>query len=183
MAPEVIEAEDDKAGYGLSCDIWSLGISIIEMADARPPFHQFHPMRALTLILTSPSPTLANPKKWSKELNAFVSSCLEKNPEMRPTCTELASVRVFSLKRCSHQPSKSNTHRHTSTKSSQHPILKARKSGTFAKKPQSFAEMAEKVGAIREETLKARKKGGQEQSSGMFDLSFSELVMNDDDLV
>ena len=85
MAPEIIQ----EVGYGVAADIWSLGITCIEMADGHPPHFNIHPMRAIFIIPSRPSPTVEEPPKWSKEFNDFVAKCLTKNPEKRPTATEL----------------------------------------------------------------------------------------------
>lgn len=62
------------------------------MAEMNPPLSDFHPMRALYLIPSSPPPTLTTPKKWSKEFNDFLKQCLIKDPEKRPPANELLLV-------------------------------------------------------------------------------------------
>ncbi len=73
MAPEVIACEQQmECDYDVRCDIWSLGITAIELADGEPPLSELHPMRALFKIPRNPPPTLRNPSKWSKEYNDFI---------------------------------------------------------------------------------------------------------------
>ncbi|KAI8919081.1 hypothetical protein PhCBS80983_g04651 [Powellomyces hirtus] len=85
MAPEVIQ----EVGYNTLADIWSLGITAIEMAEGRPPYHKIHPMRAIFMIPTKPPPKLDNPSAWSDNFNDFIAKCLVKNPAQRPTAEEL----------------------------------------------------------------------------------------------
>ncbi|KAJ3105217.1 Serine/threonine-protein kinase 4 [Phlyctochytrium planicorne] len=85
MAPEVIQ----EVGYGVSADIWSLGITCIEMADGRPPYHNIHPMRAIFMIPTKPPPRLENESRYSKEFKDFVARCLTKDPKERPSAETL----------------------------------------------------------------------------------------------
>lgn len=85
MAPEVIQ----EIGYDCVADIWSLGITALEMAEGKPPYGDIHPMRAIFMIPTKPPPSFRNPDKWSPEFIDFVSKCLVKNPEQRPTAEEL----------------------------------------------------------------------------------------------
>ncbi len=73
MAPEVIACEQQmECDYDYRCDIWSLGITAIELADGEPPLSELHPMRALFKIPRNPPPTLRNPTDWSKEYNDFI---------------------------------------------------------------------------------------------------------------
>ena len=90
MAPEVIQ----EIGYGVTADIWSLGITCIEMAEGKPPYSNLNPMRAIFLIPSKPSPTLTETAKYSHEFNDFIARCLEKDPNTRPTAAELLDVRI-----------------------------------------------------------------------------------------
>jgi len=87
MAPEVILGKQ----YDNRCDLWSLGITAIDMAEGLPPNHEMNPMRAMRLVPQRPPPTLTDPKKWSKDFNDFIALCLTKDPEKRPDCMELLS--------------------------------------------------------------------------------------------
>lgn len=87
MAPEVVTGGD--GAYGNRADVWSLGVTAIELADGKAPFQEMHPTRALFQIVRNPPPTLHRPSLWSNNLNDFISECLEKNPEHRPYCMEL----------------------------------------------------------------------------------------------
>ncbi|XP_077537327.1 serine/threonine-protein kinase hippo [Haemaphysalis longicornis] len=85
MAPEVIQ----EIGYDCVADIWSLGITALEMAEGKPPYGDIHPMRAIFMIPTKPPPSFRDPDRWSPEFIDFVSRCLVKNPEERATASEL----------------------------------------------------------------------------------------------
>uniref|UniRef100_A0A3P8TBV8 non-specific serine/threonine protein kinase n=1 Tax=Amphiprion percula TaxID=161767 RepID=A0A3P8TBV8_AMPPE len=89
MAPEVIACDENpEATYDYRSDLWSLGITALEMAEGAPPLCDMHPMRALFLIPRNPPPKLKS-KKWSKRFLSFVDSCLIKNHLHRPTTDTL----------------------------------------------------------------------------------------------
>ncbi|XP_067309832.1 TRAF2 and NCK interacting kinase a isoform X3 [Pseudorasbora parva] len=89
MAPEVIACDENPdATYDYKSDLWSLGITAIEMAEGAPPLCDMHPMRALFLIPRNPAPRLKS-KKWSKKFQSFIESCLVKNHLQRPSTESL----------------------------------------------------------------------------------------------
>ena len=85
MAPEVIQ----EIGYDCVADIWSLGITALEMAEGKPPYGDIHPMRAIFMIPTKPPPTFKDCDRWSPQFIDFVSRCLVKTPEKRATASQL----------------------------------------------------------------------------------------------
>ncbi|XP_045745912.1 misshapen-like kinase 1 isoform X11 [Mirounga angustirostris] len=89
MAPEVIACDENPdATYDYRSDIWSLGITAIEMAEGAPPLCDMHPMRALFLIPRNPPPRLKS-KKWSKKFTDFIDTCLIKTYLSRPPTEQL----------------------------------------------------------------------------------------------
>nr|XP_023996746.1 serine/threonine-protein kinase 3 [Salvelinus alpinus] len=78
-----------EIGYNCVADIWSLGITSIEMAEGKPPYADIHPMRAIFMIPTNPPPTFRKPELWTDDFTHFVKKCLVKNPEQRATATQL----------------------------------------------------------------------------------------------
>ncbi|XP_042254582.1 TRAF2 and NCK interacting kinase b isoform X9 [Thunnus albacares] len=89
MAPEVIACDENPdATYDFKSDLWSLGITAIEMAEGAPPLCDMHPMRALFLIPRNPAPRLKS-KKWSKKFQSFIESCLVKSHSQRPSTEQL----------------------------------------------------------------------------------------------
>ncbi|XP_026984581.1 mitogen-activated protein kinase kinase kinase kinase 4 isoform X27 [Sagmatias obliquidens] len=89
MAPEVIACDENPdATYDYRSDLWSCGITAIEMAEGAPPLCDMHPMRALFLIPRNPPPRLKS-KKWSKKFFSFIEGCLVKNYMQRPSTEQL----------------------------------------------------------------------------------------------
>lgn len=84
MAPELIRAQR----YDAKVDIWSLGITLIEMAEGEPPLLSEAPLRALLMITINPPPKLKAPQ-WSPALVHFLSRCLDTRPEKRASAEQL----------------------------------------------------------------------------------------------
>ena len=87
MSPEVIM----QSLYNQKCDIWSLGITSIEMAEGEPPNSKIRTFLVMKYIVKEPPKGLTNPEKWSKDFNDFVTKCLTFDPVKRPSAKELLS--------------------------------------------------------------------------------------------
>uniref|UniRef100_A0AAX7V1B6 non-specific serine/threonine protein kinase n=1 Tax=Astatotilapia calliptera TaxID=8154 RepID=A0AAX7V1B6_ASTCA len=90
MAPEVVMCETSKdRPYDYKADIWSLGVTLIEMAQVEPPNHEMNPMRVLLKIAKADPPTLMQPSRWSPEFSDFLKRCLDKNIDNRWSAMQL----------------------------------------------------------------------------------------------
>ncbi|KAL6066966.1 non-specific serine/threonine protein kinase [Balamuthia mandrillaris] len=88
MSPEVLNGEDPESNPS-KIDIWSLGITALQLAEGHPPYYNLHPARAIVLICLEDSPKLREPEKWSSSFSDFIAVCLLKNPSKRPSAVEL----------------------------------------------------------------------------------------------
>ncbi|XP_049269405.1 serine/threonine-protein kinase mig-15 isoform X3 [Rhipicephalus sanguineus] len=89
MAPEVIACDENPdATYDNRSDLWSLGITALEMAESQPPLCDMHPMRALFLIPRNPPPRLKS-RKWAKKFHSFIETVLVKDYQQRPYTEQL----------------------------------------------------------------------------------------------
>ncbi|XP_030236138.1 mitogen-activated protein kinase kinase kinase kinase 5 isoform X1 [Gadus morhua] len=92
MAPEVAAVEI-KGGYNELCDIWSVGITAIELVEMQPPLFDVHPLRVLFLMSKSgyQPPKLKDKSKWSSAFYSFVKAMLVRNPKKRPSAFKMLS--------------------------------------------------------------------------------------------
>jgi len=93
MAPEVVTYKE----YGPKVDIWSLGIVAIEMIEGEPPYLSQNPLKALFLIATNGTPTIANPENLSSTFRDYLAKTLEVDAEKRPDATQLLRHPFFAL--------------------------------------------------------------------------------------
>lgn len=110
MAPEVMlrafpkEGDDQPAGYDSSVDIWSLGITALELAKGRPPLAELAPSRVFSMVTQNPPPSLvdgasSDKRRFSHQFKDFISLCLQKDPSKRPTAAKLLKHKFFKGKK------------------------------------------------------------------------------------
>ncbi|GAA5991205.1 hypothetical protein JCM10908_006586 [Rhodotorula pacifica] len=94
MAPEVVE----RKAYDSKADIWSFGITALELASGRAPNSLFPPAKALSKTIMDDPPELdreGGKYKYSKAMKAMIDSCLQKDPALRPTAEKLLEHPFF----------------------------------------------------------------------------------------
>lgn len=112
MAPEVMLCAwpqgRESSGYDSSVDIWSLGITALELAKGRPPLSEYAPSRVFSMVVQNPPPALddgasssssSGKRKFSSTFKDFISLCLQKDPSMRPSASKLLKHKFFKNKK------------------------------------------------------------------------------------
>ena len=90
MAPEVFFCEaNEQMTYDFRVDLWSFGITLIEMAQMDPPYHEMRPERVGAKIRQALPPTLNEPSKWSDAFSSFLAACLKRDPNERLRAAQL----------------------------------------------------------------------------------------------
>ncbi|VBB29056.1 unnamed protein product [Acanthocheilonema viteae] len=90
MAPEVMICETfPEKHYNKLADIWSFGITLIEMAEEKPPYAEMNPAKVIFKVIKADPPTLERPNLWSPNFRAVVTKCLTKDPENRPSAADV----------------------------------------------------------------------------------------------
>lgn len=92
MAPEVIRCEQKPEWYTNLCDIWSLGITLIEFAEMQTPYHDLHPAKAMIRIVSGADPKLSNPAAWNPGFSDLLGAMLIKDPMQRKSAAALSSM-------------------------------------------------------------------------------------------
>ena len=87
MAPEVYDGKSE-----LKSDVWALGISLIELAEGKNPFADCSSFVVMKAVCLGDAPSLTS-SKWSADFVDFVSKCLTKDAEKRPSAAALLDVR------------------------------------------------------------------------------------------
>jgi len=158
MAPEVIR----ESHYDGRADVWSLGITLIEMAEGAPPHANLHPLRAIFVIPTKPAPTLADPDNWSPEMLDFVRCCCNKDPTQRHDSALLAAhpfvKQEVTALRANHRGQVSNANADAKSKYKRMADANKRKPGLPAIL-RVQAKMKKAMNAVKQ-------KRGEEQNSG-----------------
>eukprot|EP00730_Choanoeca_flexa_P004962 TRINITY_DN11849_c0_g1_i1.p1 TRINITY_DN11849_c0_g1~~TRINITY_DN11849_c0_g1_i1.p1 ORF type:complete len:295 (+),score=78.31 TRINITY_DN11849_c0_g1_i1:148-1032(+) len=91
MAPEVVACEKDASQtYNQSADLWSLGITLMELVQRQPPYHDLHPIKVLFKIRSADPPTLDADRGFSAAMTQFLAKCLVKDPRARATASQLS---------------------------------------------------------------------------------------------
>lgn len=96
MSPEVLE---DMDGYDSKADIWSLGITALELAQGHPPYSEVSTMKAIVKIIEEDPPQLNKKDGWDEGLIEFINCCLKKDPTKRNTASELLKLKFIQKSR------------------------------------------------------------------------------------